>query len=65
MLAHTASEDDHPGLFGLDGHVVEAADVADNVDLQLKLGLVRVEVDHVPERAVGYRGTEDWDVVLE
>lgn len=65
VLAHTATKNDHTRLLGLDAHVVETANVTDNVNAQRGgVGLVGVEVHHVTERTVSERRAEDWDVVL-
>jgi len=40
VLAHAAAEDDHARLLALDRQVVEAADVADDIDRERRLGLV-------------------------
>lgn len=50
MLAYTAAEDNHTSLLGLDAHVVEPADIANNVHAKRGgVGLVRVEVHHIAE----------------
>lgn len=64
MLAYPSSEDDDPRLLGADAHVVQPPDVRDNIDDELRVGLVGVEVDHVAERTVGQGGAEHGDVVL-
>jgi hypothetical protein len=47
MLADPTAQNDHSRLFGLDGHVVQSPDILDDIDSELRLGLVGVEVDHV------------------
>lgn len=64
MLAHPSPQDDHSRALGLDAHVIEAADVFNNVDDHRGRRLVRVKVEHVAEGAVGERGAEDGDVIL-
>ena len=65
VLDEAAAEDDDAGALGADGEGVDAADVADDVDLELAgRGLEGVEVEHVAEAAVGQGRAEDGYVVL-
>lgn len=64
MFAHSAAEDDHTGLFGLDGHIVQPAYILHDVDIELRVGLVRVEIDHVAQTTVCQSGAKDRNVVL-
>lgn len=64
MLTHSPAEDDHPSPLGLEGDIVDPADIADYVDHQSWV-LVRVEIDHVSERAVCKGWAEDGDIILQ
>jgi hypothetical protein len=64
VLTYPATENDHSRPLGLEGDIIDPADVADYVDHQSWV-LVRVEIDHVSERAVCKGWAEDGDVVLE
>ena len=64
VLDQAAAEDDHAGAGGVDGDVVEAADVARDGDVEDGGGGAEgVEVEHVAEGAVGEGGAEDGDGV--
>ena len=64
VLDEAAAEDDHTSALGVDGDVVEGADVAGDGDVKDGGGgAVRVEVEHVAEGAVGEGGAEDGDAV--
>ena len=59
-----AAEDDHVGALGVDGEVVESADVAGDGDVEDGGGGAEgVEVEHVAQGAVGEGGAEDGDGV--
>ena len=68
MLSLTPSEDDHAGPLGErpHGEVIDLLDVLNNVTPQWMrvLLLVRVEVEHVPDRAIRQRRREDGDLIL-
>ena len=64
VLDDAAAQDDHVGAFGVQGEVVERADVARDGDVEDGGGgAVGVEVEHVAEGAVGEGGAEDGDGV--
>jgi hypothetical protein len=63
VFHHTAAQNDHAGVRRIDGHVVDGAHVADDVDDEA--GIVeRMEIDHVSDASVCQRGTEHLHVVL-
>lgn len=65
VLDDATAQDDHAGALGAHGDGVDAADVLNDVDLELAgRGLEGVEVEHVAEAAVGEGRAEDGDVVL-
>lgn len=64
VLHQAAAEDDHAGASGVDGDVVQLADVAGDGDVEDGGGGAEgVEVEHVAEGAVGEGGAEDGDRV--
>lgn len=65
MLADSAPEDNHARLLCVNAHVVEPADVTDDVDVERRrVRLVGVEVHHVAEGAISKSWAEHRDVVL-
>lgn len=46
MLADPTTEDDHPGLFRSDAHIVQSSNVAHDVDNKTGV-FIGMEVDHV------------------
>jgi hypothetical protein len=63
MLTDPSPQDDHSRLLRPDAQVVQPPDIAYDVDDEPRV-LVRVEIDHVAQGAVGQGGAEDRDVVL-
>lgn len=65
VLDQAATQDDHAGARGVEGDVVEPADVARDGDVEDGGGGAEgVEVEHVAQRPVGEGGAEDGDAVL-
>ena len=65
MLDEPAAENNHPSARGAPCELVDPPDILDDVDDEpLGRALKRVEMQHVAERAVCERGTEDGDVVF-
>jgi hypothetical protein len=64
VLTYSSTEDDHPRPLGLEGDIVDPSNIADYVNDQSWV-LVRVEIDHVSERAVCKGWTEDGDIILQ
>lgn len=65
VLDEPAAQDNHASPLGADGHGVDAADILDEVDLELQGGrLESVEIQHVAQAAVSDGRAENWDVIL-
>lgn len=65
VLDQAAAQNDHAGALGVEGEVVEPADVARDGDVEDGGGGAEgVEVEHVAQGAVGEGGAEDGDGVL-
>lgn len=63
MLADSAAEDDHSGLFAANGHVVEPADVGDDVDDERGFRLVCARGER---RSLGEKGrnAQVWKYIM-
>lgn len=63
MFTDTAAKDDHARFSSLEGDIIQKPYIA--YDIYDQAGrAVRVKVDHITQRAVCERRTENWDIVL-
>lgn len=64
MFTDPTSQDDHTGLFCFDTHIIQSSNILDDIDVELSVGFVGVEIDHISQTSIGECRAKDWNIVL-